>query len=730
MDGTVTPRQTRGERKLPRLSTGMALICCLVVSVLVAITLAFSTSRVNLRVTALACVVACLVSGLAVLGVHRSRRWRSLVYILILSPVVVLAGALAWRIREFNSRNPALSAALDLASMPRGLVDYFSARPAKKLATLPPLPSTEKAEIASLALDSSYRFLDFPALRLSENLAWDEDPLKDRTWQWGLHTLPAVPALAEAYEQGQDLRYIAKAESLVLDWIADNQLYWIAAPSPFSWHDHVMALRVRGWLPFWETWIRSPLATASKAERILSSMVLHGERLADTQFYNEGHNHGMEQDFALIAIATAFPELKQAAAWRALAARRLQAQVDTVISPNGVQLEHTPYYHVFTLEILSDAQEFARQVGVTRQELNLDPVLIKMARFTANILQPDGTLPPVGDTPRDPPLQLDHRVLRQFVEKDPVLSFTLTRGSEGAPPARSVFYKEEGYAVFRDPWEPGKDYSQSFYLLFTAAANQGRVHKQHDDLSFVLFARGRELLADAGFHSNQYGDPEREYVTSTAAHNSVLVDGKGFTGWTAKIDETLDGPGYSLVQGSHSNYPGLIHRRTILYVRPATIFVFDELKARDAGEATRHDFELLHHFGPDLVPTLDGKGHSLLVNEPGTENALLFLEALAGGRGTVAAWSGSKAPFRGWRAVGHRQLVPASCVAFRETGAGVLFVTRIEVLDASPEISARQRQPAQLSLEAESGFIMLEWPAATGQRAARIRLQAPVEIRL
>jgi len=720
---------TQPGRKRTDLSVRAAVASSLVASLLPACALAFWPARVGWQHAALACGAALAFSALRLLRVPGASRLQAGVIVLLSVPAVVASGALVWRVREFGSRNPVASKALDLRRLSGGLLEHFRERPRIDAATLPPVPQAVSEETARLALESTLKILEFPPVPLGGNLQWNEDPLKDRTWQWGLHTMPAVPALAAAYERTGDVRFIARAEEHILDWIEDNQRYLLKPPSAFSWHDHAMALRVRGWLPFWEAWIRTPRAEAGKVERILSGIVLHAERLADTKFYNEGHNHGMEQDVALLAIATLFPELKKSTSWRSLAVQRLKAQAAEIVSPAGVQMEHSPYYHLFTLEILADAQTFADRAGVPRGELNLEPVLQRMARFTANILQPDGTLPPIGDTPRDPPLTVEHRTLKRFAEQDLILRFTLTQGQEGAPPAAAAFYRDEGYAVLRDRWQPGLDYRQSLYLFFTAAAHEGRVHKQHDDLSFVLFARGREILADAGFHSNQYGDPEREYVTGTSAHNSVLVDGKGFTGWTARIDEALDGAGYSLVQGSHSNYPGLTHRRTLLYVRPSTVFVLDELKANGSGQPARHDFEQLFHFGADLEPVAGAKGASLLVAEPGTGSPLLHLEQLGAGRGGARLWNGSRDPFRGWRAVGHRKLVPAFCAGFQEKGSAALFVTRLEVLDLSAEKAARAREPASLSPEADTGFMILRWPAGEGVREAKVRLEPPAEVR-
>ena len=54
-------------------------------------------------------------------------------------------------------------------------------------------------------------------------------------------------------------------------------------------------------------------------------------------------------------------------------------------------------------------------------------------------------------------------------------------------------------------------------------------HSHHDGLNLGLFAKGLDLMPDFGYPPVQYGgwsSPRARWYTSTAAHNTVLVDGK------------------------------------------------------------------------------------------------------------------------------------------------------------------------------------------------------------
>lgn len=722
-----------------RVHPALTCLCLLFPSLAGALWLALSSDPVGPRQAVLWVVALAAASAALTVPLAAGARWRALFLSVLCGLLGAMGGTLVHYAVDYRSRCPDVWARLSGESgtlSPQLLLQKWRGRPPVDLSTLPPIPPEVESRTADLAMEDTFAILEFPPQKLGRDLTWKEDPLRDRIWQWGLHTTPAVPALAASYRATGDLARLERAEAIVLDWIADNQHYLYRPPSPFSWHDHVMALRVRGWLPFWDLWVRSPLASEEKAERILQSIVLHADRLEDHRYYNEGHNHGMEQDFALLAISVALPELKKAAGWRKTAERRIKDQVAEVISPDGIQLEHTPYYHVFTLDILSDLQEFARRVGVTREELDLDPVLKKMARYTANILQPNGTLPLIGDTPREPPIPRTHRTLSRFLDTDPVLRFALTQGREGSPGEDTIFHAKDGYAVLRDSWHRAPDFGKTFYLFFTAAAHEGRVHKQHDDLSFTLFACGQELLTDAGFHSNEYGDPEREYVTGTSAHNTILVDRTGFTGWTARIETTIDGGSDALVQASHGNYPGLVHRRTLYYSRPSTVLVLDQVTPSAAAsggpgkETPERTFEQLWHFPPEVQPRRTDDPAVLIVErrEAAGTSPLLRFDQLADGRNGARVLEGSKLPLQGWIATGHRELRAAPVASFEVQGTEALFVTLIRVCEEAARTPSAQEAAPRFSRDGAPGVILVEWNETGGPRRVQIRPGPPAEI--
>jgi len=743
-----------------------ALLICALAALGAAVALAVWPGQLRLRHTLLTMGCAAFGSMATLVLVARERR-RVVLPGQALS-VVAAAGAgwVVWHHRQRLERIPDLAAwvRLDEAALPQSgaaaetnadfegrLFDHFRTRPPKQLDTLPESHLADVPARADNLLRSVYKILEFPDVKLPEHLTWNENPLKDRTWEWGLHAMPFVEVLTQRFNDTRDLRYLARAESLVLGWCEQNFHYLYQPPSRFSWHDHNTALRVRAWLPFWEEWIHSGLSSAEEAITILETIIAHGEKLADPDFYTPSHNHGMEQDLALLAITAAFPELSVVNAWRELALRRLREQLDLLVSPQGVQLEHSPGYHVFMMDILIQLQELITKNGIDPGSVHLEQLLAKMARFAALALRPDGRLVPVGATFHEEPCTIDHPTLGRFAAIDPLLRFALTRGREGEGGPTSVVYADEGYAVFRDAWRPAPDFESSFYLFFTAAAHEGRAHKQWDDLSFVLFAAGRDLLIDGGFHSYDYGNPDREYLTSSVAHNTVIMDGVGFEGFTGKIEAQASGNEYAVVQASHENYPGFRHRRTLFYGRPASVFIIDELEPVPGGaQAVRrpamtgpamtgaalassaqlstpvgtHDFEQLFHFPNELDVAADADGPVVTARPKGGSVAIagagfVFRIASLSGSGVSAqVLCGSREPRRGWASRAYHSIEPTPVAIFRARGSSVRFIT---VLTVEPENAAPGPLRSPTCAESPDGSsFLLHWPTGGKMQEARL----------
>src|SRR5258708_4455120 len=151
-------------------------------------------------------------------------------------------------------------------------------------------------------------------------------------------------------------------------------------------------------------------------------------------------------------------------------------------------------------------------------------------------------------------------------------------------------------------------------LLFFAIPNgiSGKgSHTHNDKLSFVLRVGGQEVLCDSGTGCYTRDIATRNRFRSTAAHNTLLIDGTeqnrispgplglfilGNEAAVSSIQEGREAQDYFL-RGSHTGYSslGVKHTRTVRAVNDEHAFVIeDELD----GDGV-HDFELNFQLAPN-----------------------------------------------------------------------------------------------------------------------------------
>jgi len=121
----------------------------------------------------------------------------------------------------------------------------------------------------------------------------------------------------------------------------------------------------------------------------------------------------------------------------------------------------------------------------------------------------------------------------------------------------------------------------------------GYGHKHADDLSLIVWAKGRELLSDLGYTHTAY----RRWATSTPAHNAVVVDEANQQTGRDRCDLLLFDSGAGPVQTVEATgaacYPDItrVYRRQVLLVdvSPTQAYVVDIFRV--AG-GSQHDWFL------------------------------------------------------------------------------------------------------------------------------------------
>lgn len=165
---------------------------------------------------------------------------------------------------------------------------------------------------------------------------------------------------------------------------------------------------------------------------------------------------------------------------------------------------------------------------------------------------------------------------------------------EGAEPnLPSVLKKQWRLAILRAGEGPA---ARALWLHY----DSGGAHGHRDGLNLGLFAHGLDLLPDFGYPPVQYGGwaaPRATWYTMTAAHNTVVVDGKNQAVGGGTCTLWADGAAFHAVRASAPELiGGSRYERTavMIEVAPGRFTVIDLFRVAGGAE---HAYFLHGHFG-------------------------------------------------------------------------------------------------------------------------------------
>jgi hypothetical protein len=401
---------------------------------------------------------------------------------------------------------------------------------------------------------------------------------------------------------------------------------------------------------------------------LFTAIVSHAEKLTNELFYRSEHNHGVTQAYALLAMGLLFSVHPRAERWKELGRTRLEEQMSKNISPEGIHREHSPYYHFYVFRQFFYAYHFAAAYGVGFSKDFTDR-LQAMLSSGAHLLKPNGTLPALGDTSVASPILVEKSERNEWpIESAKNFLYSSTQGAEGtAPTDASILLPGAGYVFLRSGWGTEESFHEERFLAFRLSTSKSS-HIHRDVFSFELYAYGDDLIVDSG-GPFAYGHPLREFFLSTAAHNTVVADRQDQRVGEAQLLQWRTGDEYDLLDAQHQNYPDIIHRRAIIFVRPRYFIVLDRLESE-----TFHSYSQLFHLSPALQAALDGLDISTFnaSGSPTMKIIPLLKEDLG-----VTLQRGAFTPRQGWVCTGDRQMAPNTVVEYQHLGRSAAFAVLI-----------------------------------------------------
>lgn len=452
----------------------------------------------------------------------------------------------------------------------------------------------------------------------------DSTVVGDVKYVWELNRLQHLVLLALAFSRTGNTAYKEEIVRQTLSWISNNPfMMGVNWKSPLE-----AALRLISW------------ACVSCLVGDQFPAVFHdklGTAIYQHQYFiwkffskhSSANNHLIGEMTGLYVASIIWPLYRESESWRSMARQSLIQETLRQVEPDGVGKELATEYQLFIFEFLLMAGALGQATG--------DPFpqqfwqrLQRMIDFLSAISDRNGNFPMFGDGDSGQVIalpqttqararslvrlgRLDHEPIPNPVDTDARTRLLLWGQSS------------ENFSFSPEPvcHQGLRAFPQGGYYVL--AAGQGRddammvvfdagplglpplyAHGHADALSFWLSYGGQEFLVDPGTFTYYDHDSWRAYFRSTAAHNTIRIDGQdqsipsGRFQWShaarSQVERTQDNDERVELEAFHDGYRRLtdpvIHRRGLrLSKRSKNLLITDRLLC-----AGRHDVEIFFHF--------------------------------------------------------------------------------------------------------------------------------------
>ena len=431
--------------------------------------------------------------------------------------------------------------------------------PPEALPAYAPVPGQDCRRL----LEGSFCFLN-DSRRLGRPIDWtvSDAPL---LWRYNLHYFDWLWSLDFTSEPHWRL-----AREAIADWI-----HHLTPPAAaVAWAPYPTSLRLINWSLLLLGGAggrldRDPQLAAAVAGSMWRQLAWLARRLE----YHLRANHLFENAVALVLAASCF-EGRDAGRWRRCGRRILARELPEQLLPDGCHYERSPMYHARILWLLETLAAARPELAA---ELAIGPYRERALRALDQLVHPDGEIALLNDAAghvyRLPPDCSTRQLPGVWALPD--------AGYYGARTAAGEYVVVDAAAIGPD-YQPG--------------------HAHADLLSFEWSLDGHRTLTDTGVYAYQVGE-SRQYDRSTAAHNTVTIDGLdscevwggfrvGRRVRPSRVEWQPDGDRFRLA-AQHAGFSGWIHHRSFSW-QPGRLQLDDRVQGRRAGAAVAR-FHLAPH---------------------------------------------------------------------------------------------------------------------------------------
>ncbi len=536
----------------------------------------------------------------------------------------------------------------------------------------------------------------------------DVNEAGDCKFVWEPNRHHQLVVLGRAYRLSGDVRFARAVAEQLDSWLKQNP-YGLG----MNWRSGLeLGIRLINWVWALDLIAESGAVDAPLRHRLLDSVARHVWEI--DRKYSRGssvNNHLVGEAAGVFTATSYFANLKNAARWRSRSREILCREILSQTFPDGGIKEQAVGYHFFVLQFFVIAGITARATGRDMPESYWSR-LEKMFEFLGALNEGGDVLPAFGDCDDGYVLDLgsDPHDVRQWLSVGAALygrpDFKASANGYGEPvewllgaaghrsfaaipeqqnkTITSAAFKDSGYYLLQCGQAGSPERISVLFDCGPLGMGTLAAHGHADALSFVLRAFGRDVLVDPGTY-DYFSYPEwRKYFRSTAAHNTMVVDGRdqsemlGLFLWGGRANarrlswEPTDAGGK--VAGEHDGYTHLkdpvIHRRTIeLDGSNRRVIVRDQVVARE-----KHEIELYFHLAEHCVVTAAGGNRYFVDAGPGIVTIELDR------RLKVETFEGSRDPICGWVSRGyHRKQASTTLVGRCASEGGTSLACTIHI---------------------------------------------------
>jgi len=487
----------------------------------------------------------------------------------------------------------------------KALLDYYQKKAKANNRPIKPVqPSTDTHKAAEQILQDTFTFQDVTGTaprQVNGALDWTHrGPNDDREWAYFLNRHGHLHTLLSAYQKTGNPAYVKRLNDHIHEWVIVNPYPGEQTGDP-RWRGLETKARISVWAHIFYALSEDDALTPATRLLILSSIPDHAHYTQN--FHAQGGNWLAMQMAALANGALQWPEYKNAQIWLDYATKTLMPEIERQIYPDGPQKELASHYHGASLFSFQRYADLLEDAGHSVPQMWYEGLEI-MWNYWAYSMRPDGH----GVLNNDSNLDFNRPRVLSAVSKynRPDWAYIASNGQEGEKPEGlpSIMFPWAGQLIMRSGWD-----ADAHWGVFDVGP-WGIGHQHNDKLHLSVAAFGRDILVDAG-RLYYKGDKWRSFIRSTAAHNTILIDGAGQNNDIKEVSEPLSNDvfhiadtydyatgaftaGYIDIEGDAT------HTRAVVYVRNKYWVVVDHITTDRP-----RNIQTLWHFHPNCTVEID-----------------------------------------------------------------------------------------------------------------------------